>query len=54
MDTIFKILLLIMSMVCLLVEKSSCFEILVIGLLFGILFEIEKRSKDKDKKDEGR
>lgn len=34
-------------MAILIVEKSSCFEIMVVGLLFGILFELEKNRRMK-------
>lgn len=46
MRDVFTIILVLFSMIALLIERSSCFEILVVGLLFSIALELEK-IKDK-------
>lgn len=47
MNNVLNILLVIIAMISLIIEKSSCFEILVVGLLLGIMFELEKGPKIK-------
>lgn len=48
MKAILNVIMVLLSMIALILEKSSCFEILVVGLLFMILFELEKfRLKNK-------
>lgn len=42
MKAIINVIMVLLSMIVLILEKSSCFEILVVGLLFMILFELEK------------
>ena len=42
MKAILNVIMVLLSMIELILEKSSCFEILVVGLLFMILFELEK------------
>ncbi len=42
MKAILNVIMVLLSMIALISEKSSCFEILVVGLLFMILFELEK------------
>lgn len=42
MKVILNMVMVLLSMLSLIFEKSSCFEILVVGLLFMILFEFEK------------
>ena len=42
MKAILNVIMVLLSMIALILEKSSCFEILVVGLLFMILFELEK------------
>ena len=42
MKGILNMIMVLLSMIALILEKSSCFEILVVGLLFMILFELEK------------
>lgn len=51
MSKVFSVVLLLMSFIILLLEKSSCFEILVVGLLFIIMLELDKiRNIKKDNK----
>jgi len=53
MSQLFKVLFVVMSMICLLIEKCTCYQILVIGLLLGIMFELEQKTKhDKEDCDE--
>lgn len=47
MRDVFTIILVLFSMIALLVERSSCFEILVIGLLFSITLTLEKIKNKK-------
>lgn len=47
MRSVFTMILVLMSMIILLIEKSSCFEILVVGLLFSIALELEKLRNKK-------
>lgn len=42
MKAILNVIMVLLSMIALILEKSSCFEILVVSLLFMILFEFEK------------
>lgn len=42
MKAILNVIMVLLSMIALILEKSSCFEILVVCLLFMILFEFEK------------
>lgn len=42
MKAILNVIMVLLSMIALILEKSSCFEILAVGLLFMILFELEK------------
>ena len=42
MKAILNVIMVLLSMIALILEKSSCFKILVVGLLFMILFEFEK------------
>ena len=42
MNKVLSILLVLFSMIALLLERSSCFEIIVIGLLFIIALSIDK------------
>ena len=42
MKAILNVIMVLLSMIAFILEKSSCFEILVVGLLFMILFELEK------------
>lgn len=42
MNKVLSILLVIFSMIALLLERSSCFEIIVVGLLFIIALSIDK------------
>lgn len=48
MEKIQLLLFFMLSMVFLLLDRSSVFQMLVIGLLFLILFEM--KNKDKNKK----
>lgn len=47
MKSVFTMILVLMSMVTLLLERSSCYEILVVGLLFSIALELEKLRNKK-------
>lgn len=47
MKNLYNIILVLIFMAILIIEKSSCYEIIVVGLLSAILFEIEK-NKDKN------
>jgi len=47
MKNIYSIILVLIFMAILILEKSSCFEIIVVGLLLNLLIEIEN---DKGKK----
>jgi len=47
MKQIYNLILVLIFMSVLIVEKSSCFEIMVVGLLFGILLELGKNKNDK-------
>ena len=42
MNKVLSILLVLFSMIALLLERSSCFEIIVVGLLFIIALSIDK------------
>lgn len=42
MNKVLSILLVLFSMIALLLERSSCFEIIVVGLLFIITLSIDK------------
>lgn len=42
MNKVLSILLVIFSTIALLLERSSCFEIIVVGLLFIIALSIDK------------
>ena len=42
MKAIINVIMVLLSMIALILEKSSWYEILVVGLLFMILFELEK------------
>lgn len=42
MNKVLSILLVLFSMIALLLERSSCFEIIVVGLLFIIALNIDK------------
>lgn len=42
MNKFLSILLVLFSMIALLLERSSCFEIIVVGLLFIIALSIDK------------
>ena len=42
MNKVLSILLVLFSMISLLLERSSCFEIIVVGLLFIIALSIDK------------
>jgi len=44
---IFNLILVLIFMSVLIVERSSCFEIMVVGLLLGIMLELEKNKNDK-------
>ena len=47
MKNIYSIILVLIFMTILILEKSSCFEVIVVGLLLSLLIEIEN---DKGKK----
>lgn len=47
MKQIYNLILVLIFMSVLIVEKSSCFEIMVVGLLFGIFLELGKNKNDK-------
>lgn len=47
---IFETLFVIMAMLTLILEKSSCFEILVVGILFTILITLDKMVEKKIEK----
>ncbi len=42
MNKVLSILLVLFSMIALLLERSSCFEIIVVGLLFIIALSIDR------------
>jgi len=47
MKQIYNLILVLIFMSVLILEKSSCFEIMVVGLLFGIMLELGKSKNDK-------
>lgn len=42
MKLLYNLIMVLIFMTILIIEKSTCFEIMIVGLLFGILLEIEK------------
>ena len=47
---IFETLFVIMAMLTIILKKSSCFEILVVGILFAILITLDKMVEKKIEK----
>ena len=45
MNKIIFMLLMLMSMIALILEKSSCFEIIVVGIIFLIYLELQKNKR---------
>lgn len=48
MKQIFLVLMVLMSMISLIIEKSETYQIIVVGVLFLILMELEKIIKKKN------
>lgn len=48
MEKIFQILIMVMSMICLLLERCSCYQLIVVALLFSILFELNNKNKSNE------
>ncbi len=46
MEKVFVILFTVLSMVVLLLEKSSVFEILIVGILYLIFIELYTKNRD--------
>lgn len=42
MNKVLSVLLVLFSMIALILERSSCFEIIVVGLLFIIALNVDK------------
>ena len=38
----------VMSMICLLLERCSCYQLIVVALLFSILFELNSKNENNE------